>query len=385
MYILSAVRRSTGLRYFKFWLELDLFSTIFIRHFKIKERHFLGVISQSNRSAANGVVIYEVLDSKQLVPLQTFSKISASSFKVFCLESYYYMIVAHHYDPTDRNPPSETSELYRWNSATSNFSLSTGAGADNDFKTKGVKDVDFITHTDGNSFLAFAAHNDKKSFNVSTKIYRHHPSRGKDFFHDTNITTSGAYRVNFFNFKSVTYLFVAEERSPRRSFRTNSSIYRWNGTDFELMQEIETDAANDLLPFAIGDNFFVVAVNNREGSFQYNTKSIVYILCDGVFVFYHALNTKGANKAEFFRVGIESFLVFSNSRDSNNSISTASVIYRVEGAKFVCFQEIFTQNAMYVHVFKLENGCTVLAIANKGSQPRLYQWTSLSYLGGYSS
>ena len=297
------------------------------------------------------------------------------------------MIVAHYYDPTSRYPPNENSELYRWNSTSGNFSLSTGTGAVNDFKTQGVKDVDFITHVDDNSFLAFATHHDKKSSNVSTKIYRHHPTRGKNFLHFRNLTTTGAYRVNFFTFKSVTYLFVAEERSgsSKPSYRTTSSIFCWNGTEFELIQEIVTEAANDLLPFSIGNNFFVVAVNNREGISQYNTQSIVYILYDGVFVFYTALDTKGANKAEFFKVGMESFLAFSNSRDSNNSISTNSIIYRVEGAKFVCFQEIPTQNAQYVHVFKLENGNTALAIANKGSQPRLYKWTSLSYVDSNDS
>lgn len=374
------VRRSTGLRFFKLWLELDLVNIIFIRHFMIESRCFLGVISLSTRQQhSGGVVIYELVDSECLVHVETIRCLSCTSFKTFSLNTRHYMVVGHHYDNTLQDPPRVYSELYRWNRTT--FYKTT-----NQIRTMGVKDVDHVTLPDNSTLIALAAHDDKATFNVPTYIYRHHPSRGNRFHHfSPNLHTTGALRVNFYTFNSTTYLFVAEERSANGDTRTTSSIFRWNSSHFELFQEIKTEAASDLLPFSVGDNFFVVAVNNRRGASR-NIQSVVYILCNGEFVYYYALDTKGATKAEFFRIGIESFLVFSNSQDdSNGSASTDSVIYRVEGAKFVCFQNIRTHNAVYVHVFTLENGCTVLAIANKAGKSRLYKWTSIGFKEGPES
>lgn len=373
------MRRSTGLRFFKLWLELDLVNIIFIRYFVIESRCFLGVISLSTRQVHSGVVIYELVNSDHLVHVQTIECLTCTSFKTFLLHSQYNMVVGHHYDHTQHDPPRVFSELYLWNGTT--FLKTT-----NEIRTMGIKDVDYVMLPDNSTLIALASHDDKTTFNVPTYIYRHHPTRGNDFHHySPNLRTTGAVRVNFYTFNSTTYLFVAEERSATGDTRTKSSIFRWNSSHFELFQEINTDAASDLLPFSIGDNFFVVAVNNRRGQSR-NIQSIVYILSNGQFVYYYALDTKGATKAEFFRIGIESFLAFSNSQDdSNGSASTDSVVYRVEGAKFVCFQNIRTHSAVYVHVFTLENGCTVLAIANKAGKSRLYKWTSIGVKESYES
>ena len=341
----------------------------------IDVRCFLGVITHNNRQATSGIVIYEIINSERIDYRQTLDGVTATSFKAFSLEGYHYMVVGHHYDNTMINPPRVDSELYVWNGTA--FELSRAPAANNNFRTRGVTDVDYTILADNSSFIAFAAHNNRTSYNVPTYIYYHHNS---NFIHfGSNLPTTGASRVNFFTFDSVTYLFVAEEYSAMGAPDTRSSIFRFETNHFALFQEIETDGASDFLPFSIGDNFFVVAVNYGHQP-TLNVQSKIYLMCDGVFVFYTAIDTKGARKADFFRIGIESFLVFSNSQDdTNGSVSTNSVIYRVEGAKFVCFQEIPTENAMYVHIFKLHSGCPVLAVANKADKPRLYKWTSLSF------
>ena len=375
-FLIRAVRRSTGLRYFKHWVEIDLHNAFFIRHFTIGSRCFLGVVCHSMRREIkhyNGVNIYELVDSQSLVYIQTISNVTASSFKLFFLQGFHYMIVGHevnHY--AGRHPLRVNSELYRWNDASGNFSLSTSPGISNEIRTVGVKDVDYVMLPDNNSFLAFASYEDVVEGAVHTIIYRHHPSRydGNVFFHHgPDLVTVGARRVKFFTFNSTTYLFVAEEKSA------NSSVFHWHSDRFVLFQKIVTNFANDLLPFSIGDNFFVVAVNYKRGNFH-NIQSIVYILRDREFVFYAALDTKGARKAEFFTVGTECFLAFSNAWDDTTAKSTTSVIYRVEGGSFVHFQDISTNDAAYVHVFTLQNGCTVLAVANKLGKPQLYKWNT---------
>ena len=376
----QTVRRSTGLRFFKEWLELNLLEIVQIRYFIIAPRCFLGLVTTNSREVHHGLVIYEIVDSERLVHIQTIMNVTISSFKPFSLQGQHYIAVGQYYDSSLGNtPPRVNSELYRWNGT--KFILSSPPYANNNLRTMGIKDVDFITLPDDNSFLALAAHDNYTSYNVPTYIYRHHPDMGTNFYHySPNLKTTGAMRVNFFTFNSTTYLFVAEEYSATGERHTSSSIYRWNSAQFVLHQEIPTDTASDLLPFSVGDNFFVVAVNNRRSS-AHNIESIVYIFCNGLFVEYDSLETKGATKAEFFLIGLDAFLIFSNSHDdTNRSASTASTIYRIEGAKFIRFQEILTHNAVYVHVFELHNGCPVLAIANKAGKSRLYKWNSLSFI-----
>jgi hypothetical protein len=368
--VYDTMRRSTGLRFFKLWLEIDIYGAIFIRHFTIGQRSFLGIVVQNNRQVHKGVLIYELVDSERLVLVQTLGGVTATSFRVFLKQEHTFIAVGHYYNQALFQPPEVTSQLYKWQENPGWFV------EDSELQIVGVKDVDYAVLPDGNAFLAFATQNFNVSDDAPTHIFRHHESRGCSFFHVGHLTTDGASRVNFFTFNSTLYLFVAEECSVDRSYHTKSSIYRWNSTHFELFQKIDTVGAHDLLPFSIGDNFFVVAVNHRH-NYSLNIQSRVYLMVDGVFRLYFSLETHGATKAEFFQIGMESFLVFSNSQDE--SVITNSAIYRVEGAKFVCVQEILTQNARYVHSFKTRDGSPVLAIANKAGKPRLYKWTSLSY------
>ena len=367
------MRKSTGLRFFKPWIEIKLYKIIFILDFNIGARFFIGVVIQNDQQTHRGVVVYEILNSDRLVHIQTLGDIweTATSFKVFEHRGEHLMLVGNHYVPGTPSPPNVSSKLYTWRENTSMFVYSE------EIRVFGVKDVDYARFGNNSAFLALARHDDILSYDVPTNIYRYLPHHEK-FVHFYNLGTSGATRVNFFTFKSSLYLFVAEEYAVSKSPLTNSSVYRWNSTEFVLVQEIETVGASDLLPFSVGDNFFVVAVNNQH-NFSFNVQSKVYLMIDGVFKLFASLDTQGATKAEFFQIGLESFLVFSNSHDDFNNPIIHSVIYRLEGARFVCFQNILTRNAMYVRFFRLQNGCPVLAIANKGGKSVLYKWKSLSY------
>ena len=369
---LHIVRKSTGLRFFKLWLEIDNYGATFILHFNIGCRAFIGVVIRNfHRHAHQGVVIYEIVNSERLVEVQVIGNVSATSFKVFEHRGRHLMVVGNHYDPANIYPPPVSSKLYVWNETMCRFVLSK------EIQVYGIKDVDAVTLSVNHSFIALAAHDYNLTYAVPTYIYRYYPPENA-FIHFTNLRTTAATRVNFFVFNSTLYLFVAEEYSADGSYHTNSSVYMWNSKGFVLIQEIDTIGAYDLLPFSIGDCFFVVAVNNRH-NYSLNIQSKVYLMTNGVFNHYTSLDTRGATKAEFFRIGFEYFLVFSNSQDDVSSVITHSIVYHIEGAKFVCFQEILTRNAMFVHFFHLKDNTPVLAIANKAGKPTLYKWTSLSY------
>ena len=317
-------------------------------------------------------MIYEIFDSERLSHLQTLGNSSTSSFKVFENVGKFHILIGNYYEPGRIRPPDVSSKLYTWNENTSRFYMS------DEIPVYGVRDVDHIKLPNNDTFLALAVHDNTRTYNLPTFIYRYFSSEGRFYFYK-QFRTTAARRVNFFTFNSTLYLFVAERVNLDNSHHTNSSVYYWNSTDIVLLQEIETIGAFDLLPFSIGDCFFVVAVNNRH-NYSYNVQSKVYLMIDGIFKFFTSLDTRGATKADFFRIGLDSFLVFSNSNDDvNGSVITHSVVYRMEGGKFVTFQEILTQNAMYVHFFTLQNGNPALAFANKAGKPALYKWKSLSY------
>ena len=342
-----------------------------IRYFSIGEREFLGAVSTTSTQVRHGLVIYEIINSDHLVHVQTIQSESISSIKPFSLGNSYYIVVAHYF----RRDVRVNSKLYRWNG--SQFVLSTSPT--NNFRTTGVMDVDFTQDSKSNSFLAFAAHDNLKTYNIPTYVYRNHPNMGNDFLHYQSLPTTGAKRIHFFTHQDTTYLLVAQQRSADRNYLTNSTVFRWNSTYFEVFQQIQTYGACDLLPFEIGPYFFIVAVNSHQGS-SHNIESKVYRLTERGFVEHAVLDTRGASMAHMFRIQTQTFLAVANSYDDNNgSFATPSVIYLVDGPNFVPFQEIATQRAMYMHTFKLKNGCTALAVANEAGKSKIYKWSSLSY------
>lgn len=352
---------------------MDLMDIKQIRNFTIGNRDFLGVISTNSKQVNHGLVIYEITKSEQLRHRQTIQSQAISSFKPFSMEGHHYIVVANYFDGLVRYD----SKLYMWNG--SQFILSTDPGPSNNLRTTGVKDVDFIEMPGDNYFLAFAQHDNMQTYDVPTFVFRYHPNVGNHFIHYQNLPTKAAQRVHFFTHDSETYLLVAQERTINGYYHTNSSIFRWNSTYFELFQQIVTDRAHDLVPFEIGSYFFLVAVNNHRGG-SHNIQSKVYRLCNGVFVEHDTLETRGATMAQSFRIGTETFLAMANSYDDNNgSFATTSDIYLVDGPRFIPFQEIPTEKAMYMYPFKLKTGCPALAIANEAGKSKLYKWSSLTY------
>ena len=355
---------------------MDIIDCKDIRYFSIGNREFVGAVSTTSAQVRHGLVIYEIVNTDHLVHVQTIQSESISSIKPFSLGSSYYIVVAHYFRCNVRL----NSKLYHWNG--SQFVLSTSST--NNFRTTGVMDVDFTEDSKNNSFLAFAAYDNLKTYNIPTYVYLNHPNLRNNFLHYQSLPTTGAKRVHFFTHQDTTYLLVAQQRSADGSYVTNSTVYRWNSTYFEVFQHIQTYGASDLLPFEIGPYFFIVAVNShRESSHRgsgHKIESKVYRLTEGGFVEHAVLNTRNSSMAHVFRIQTQTFLAMANSYDDNNgSFTTPSVIYLVDGPNFVPFQEIATQKAMYMHTFKLKNGCTALAVANEAGKSKIYKWSSLSY------
>jgi len=363
----SSVVNVEGPRFFKEWLEIDFSGISYVSSFEIGGRLFLGAINTNTNHQHQEVIIYEIANDSVLVHIQTIQVESPVSFKSFSIDSN------NHFIAVANDDESFPSKLYKWNGTSTRFQKVQ------DLPTKGVKDVDFINIPNSGRFLVFSGYHDGQSYNTPSSIYVW-ISPMTLFVPYQKIPTTGARKVHFLPVETETYLTVASEYDGNGNGRTNSSVFHWNGTRFNLFQLIPTYHAHELYPFKIGCHFFLVAANFNSTS--HSTTSNVYRLDNGRFVEHALIQTNGAVAVESFTIESEHFLAVANSfnEDAMNA-ETKSVIYKITGPSLIPFQEVPTKSASYIHAFALkESGCKALVVSNKAGKAKLYKWTRVSII-----
>ena len=247
-----------------------------------------------------------------------------------------------------------------------------------EFATSGAKDVDFISMRLGR-FLVFSCYHNTQTHATPSLVYIWNVAISRFVYYQA-LATNGARKVHFFTSQSQTFLSVACEYDESRNGNINSTVFRWNGTYFDLYQNIPTHQAHDLYPVVIGSgcHTFLVAANFFD-NISHNILSRVYRLEEKGFVEHIALPTKGAVAVESFVIRSEHFIAIANSHDEDTgSSNTISTVYKIDGPNFVPFQEIPTKKASFIHSFNLRDGCMAVAVANKAGRAKLYKWTRVS-------
>jgi len=352
-----------GPRFFKEWRDISLSGVSQVRSFSIGEKQILGAINTNTNSSHqyHEIVIYETLEDSPLLHIQTISEESPVSFKYFSIDNNQFIAVANHLQSNVEHQ-SVPSRLYKWNGTLFNKVQ--------DFPTEGAKDVDFINIRNSESFLVFSGHHNRPSYNTSLLVYVWVPNRQTFTFYQ-KLPTTAAQKVHFLKSGRETYLTVASEHDRHGNGHTNSSVFQWNGTYFNLFRLVPTYHARDLYPLRIGCHLFVVAANFFHNA-SYNVISTIYRLDNGNFV-EHA-SFEGAVAAESFTIETEYFLAVAN------SVNKSSVIYKFTGPSLVPFQEIPMSSVSYIHAFTLKSGCKALAVSNSAGKAKLYKWTRVAVL-----
>ena len=157
-------------------------------------------------------------------------------------------------------------------------------------------------------------------------------------------------------------------------------IYQWNGHQFVVFQNIETNSATSLNFFRIMKEMFLAITNYYDGT-TYSINSVIYKWKDNQFKTFQEIGTEGAYGSTAFVINNESFVVFANSYNSQHSHSVKSTIFKWSGSSFVKLQSLQTYGARDVKSFNM-NGHTFLAFANfqHGEEYNIYKWNGSRFV-----
>jgi|GEM_PF-1358539 hypothetical protein len=232
--------------------------------FTIGSDTYLALANSNDGSSKNiDSVIYK-WDSvqSQFVITQTIATKRAHDWESFEISGETYLAVANNFDDTP-NDYNTNSEIYKWNgSQFSSFqTIATTGGSD------------WKSFTIGSDFyLAVANYYDGTSYSQDSKVYKWD---GSQFVEFSSIPTIGASDLEGFTVGEDFYLSIANHRESTSNRLLDSTLHRWNGTEFETVQNFPTKGAISWNQLTIDGETFLAVANYYDNS-NYTIDSIIY-------------------------------------------------------------------------------------------------------------
>ena len=278
----------------------------------------------------------------------------------FSIDASLFLAFANRFGDIDGH--NSDSFIYKLNVSTGRFFLYQT------IDTTGGGDIEHFTIADKH-YLAVANHFNGTSFRLNSVIYQWN---GTQFGEFQNISTKGGYDFNFFKVLSELFLTVTNYYDDTSS-SINSVIYKWKNNQFEQFQEIGTEGARASTAFVINNETFIAFANSGNYEQGYSVPSTVFKWSGGggSFVKVQSLQTHGAHDVKSFSINGSTFLAFANFRDGSN-FNIDSSIYKWNGSLFALFQSIPTRGALAWHPFVM-CGQTFLGVANYFGKSVVYQ------------
>ena len=243
------------------------------------------------------------------------------------------------------------SYIYKLNESTAKFSLYQA------METSGGYDFEHFS-IDGKHYLAVANHCNGTTYRVDSVIYQWN---GTQFVVYQNIKTNGATSFHFFNILKEMFLAVTNYFDGI-TYSINSVIYKWKGNQFETFQELGTDGAQGSTAFVINNDSFIAFANLGKPKQSHSVECTIFKWSGSSFVKLQSLQTFGARDVKSFNVNGHTFLAFAIFV-SGGEHNIDSFIYKWDGSLFVLLQSIPTRGAVAWHPFVM-CGQTFLGVAN---------------------
>ncbi|PKL77454.1 MAG: hypothetical protein CVV27_05385 [Candidatus Melainabacteria bacterium HGW-Melainabacteria-1] len=278
----------------------------------------------------------EVISLPHLQEIQSIPTTGATAMKAFDIGSETFMAVTNFYN---QNPNAYNLyvDLFRWNG--NQFTASQRIPA------HGPYDIETFT-INGEHYLAVAEyyHSQNHTFDFPSRIYKWN---GSQFALFQSVPTHGASAWKHFTIGPDHYLMVANTATGTGgnvvNVNTQSELFKWNGTQFVSIQSIPTTAARDWEHLQVGEEHFLAVANEYNGSSYASSTNIfseIYRWNGSQFTLLQRVHSEGARDWEAFSIGDRHFLALANLWGSTNSPSTAekSKIYEWNGSAFVVAQ-----------------------------------------------
>ncbi len=289
-------------------------------------------------------------DGTTLTIIQYLPTVNAFDMESFLIDSDIYLAVANHADYQDT--PYQESKIYKWNgSAFIEIQSITTSNA--------MSWASFTIGTD--SYLALAC-SDNSSTTYGSRIFKWNKIDEEfDIIQDNLIadTTSDATDWEHFTIADKTYLALAISAAgdEPQSNIVNSKIYEWNGSEFIVIQDIQTEHGLAWNSFNIGDDTYLAATNHLE-----NSADKIYRWNNSINQFEEVFSTPAIGRTgvwSSFTVDGDTYLsqAYYEEGENNTILNMGSKIYQWAGNEFV--DVTFFNNLAFLRPYYL-NGITYL-------------------------
>ena len=244
-----------------------------------------------------------------------------------------------------------------------------------DLPTRGAEDVEHFT-INGSVFLAFANFKgDIYEYQTDSMVYKLEEQTRKFNLLQT-LQTTGAYNLEYSSIADKHFLAVANYYSG--TYLVDSTVYQWNGQQFDVFQNIRTKGGKGFTFFTINSENYLSVTNSYDGN-TYSIKSVIYKWSSGRFVKFQEIQTEGATESAAFVINNDTFIAFANSYNSKQKHAAQSTVFKWSGGHFAKLQSLQTYGAIGVTSVNI-NGDTFLTFANVNSGSKyntdsfIYKW-----------
>jgi VCBS repeat-containing protein len=260
-----------------------------------------------------------------------------------------------------------------------------------EFATLGAMDWESFD-IDGVQYLAVANSHDETAStpntNTFSEIYQWN-STLLQFDSIQSIATQDAQDFESFTIGSDTFLAVANQYNGSSNVAIDSEVFKWDTTtaQFISIQTISTLGGYDWESFEIsGNSYLAIANNSFNGSrvtnskiFKWDTGSQLFDIANPELI-----STSSIHEWESFVIDGDTYLVAANHYD-DAATDINSVIYEWNGTNFVWSQDILTHGASATEFFTIGSD-EYLAVANYNNdgapsayQSVIYKWNGTQF------
>jgi hypothetical protein len=238
--------------------------------------------------------------------------------------------------------------------------------------TVGAMDLNAFSHGNRTYLIIANDHGDRFKPTESEVLVQHHP--GAQFETVQLIPTNSVRKIDVFLIDGEAYLSVANVLGDLGYIMKFDPI----NERFVHFQNITTNMARQLMPFSIHNKHYL-AVANHAGQ---RVELLVFNKSANQFVAFQNLPVRYAISAEFFSINHAHYLLVTSKRQDARH-KTVSEIYRMEGAhgRFASYQSIQLAGANAAEFFAMGSD-SYIAVANGGDganyhvNTMVYKWCS---------
>ncbi|XP_065071330.1 uncharacterized protein LOC135696002 isoform X2 [Rhopilema esculentum] len=218
--------------------------------------------------------------------------------------------------------------------------------------------------------------------NVASEIYR--MVNNNSFVLQQKFNIPGCVDFEFVDHGEKKYAVFVENVGltwdGKMSHERHYHVYRYISPTFYRINSVATKGGTSVKSFVHGNNEYFVAANSLDDRERRDLKSTLHVRVRDGFILIQEFDTQGAEDVEVFEIDGWVYMMFANHRDDTGKVDIYSTLYRgrQKDTGYVSFevaQKVLTHGARDFEYFKMKNDHYVV-VANEYTQLISYQYNS---------